>query len=95
MSKPVCVHDIKHQGYEAIHVLARGDSGALTLIGFAGFDLLLPGGLPVTPEGLHGFAGLTFIVDKIKGRLFPIASKRRSFFAAQPVQSESGPVAGL
>jgi hypothetical protein len=81
MSKTVRPHDIEHQSHKAVHVFASRDAGAFALVGFAGFYLLCPSGFTVSPEGLHGLAGLAFIIDKIKSHLFPVASKGCAFFA--------------
>lgn len=51
--------------------------------------------LTVSPEGFYGLMGLLFVINKIKGHLFSIASKEGSFFVAQAIQLEHGAVAGL
>lgn len=47
MRKPVCPHEIKHQGNKAIHVFPACDPGALTYIRFPRLDLLQASRFPI------------------------------------------------
>ncbi len=58
MGESVGADDIEYQNDKPVHVLASGHTSALALVGLARFNLLLPGGFPVSPKRLHASRAL-------------------------------------
>ncbi len=63
--KPISAHDILNKDKEAVHILATGDTGTLTLIAIAAFNLLRPSDFSIPPKRLNGFTCLLFVIGQI------------------------------
>ncbi|MDT4868419.1 hypothetical protein FQZ97_1033810 [compost metagenome] len=66
VGKAVLPDDLCNEVGEAVHIFAAGDTGALALIRFAGFLLLLLGVFPALPESLYSLGGFLFVVSEVQ-----------------------------
>ena len=66
VTKAVGLHEVDHQGDEAIHVVASGDSSARACVDPTGLPLLLGRLVAIAPERHHGIPGLLLEVREIE-----------------------------